>query len=565
MPPRERRGKSTDKSTFSARDTVSESENDQWDHSPLTQRAWLLKLVKQLKTNAKHTSFAFGNYCTARGKTAVYSAEHAAAIADGTIKTGAHSMEKPMPIGTFKPTATDLEDTLASRFIIAPETLDDEKEEFLSDILAGMSDDGSAEEYRDLCSGDPTKLIGLLHDECDKISAPISEEAERKLERLISGGLTSSDVGTFNHLKTTAITLNKTISAAERYSDSVLAGKLVKAVNKLGREVRRELKAEMRHLSAEGNMNLTSKAIRTVLGDEEAIEEGDEKLGAALAAREPRGNRAPGADARKLPASSGGGKSEKESRPKGMTHPNRSWVAADGNCRHCREPGHWNDDCTKKPAPSAKAAAGTGAAIGQGRVGASVPTDSPSSAAKSTIASMETVIANMFNEAATNGSATVSLGEPCEDEDMPALQANSSDEESASESDDEDDEESDSSASADDEEPPPLASRAHVAKSSAPAPATPPPPPPPPPPATPDNMSYEEVRAAVAALTPKMRLRDEIAPLLKRAKLPVSPQSGGITGRTKVMIVDEARAAVGLSPLSPPMGLPVTSPPPPQQ
>ena len=77
-------------------------------------------------------------------------------------------------------------------------------------------------------------------------------------------------------------------------------------------------------------------------------------------------------------------------------------------------------------------------------------------------------------------------------------------------------------------------------------------------------MSYHEIRAAVAALDPSMGLRDTIAPAIRRTGLPVSPASGGKHKRTKIMIIDEMRAAVGLPELNPPMGIEVdnTGPPP---
>ena len=65
-------------------------------------------------------------------------------------------------------------------------------------------------------------------------------------------------------------------------------------------------------------------------------------------------------------------------------------------------------------------------------------------------------------------------------------------------------------------------------------------------------MSYHEIRATVAALDPSMGLRDVIAPAIRRTGLPVSPASGGKHRRTKIMIIDEMRAAVGLSELEPP-------------
>lgn len=61
----------------------------------------------------------------------------------------------------------------------------------------------------------------------------------------------------------------------------------------------------------------------------------------------------------------------------------------------------------------------------------------------------------------------------------------------------------------------------------------------------------------IASLSPEMKLKKEIAPVLKASGLPVSPISGGPKSRTKVIIVDEARALVGLPPFYPPMGMAV--------
>ena len=78
----------------------------------------------------------------------------------------------------------------------------------------------------------------------------------------------------------------------ERINDALMAGKLLKAVNKLGPDVRRDLKSEMRHRNADGNLPLTCAAIRHVLGEAEAEDAGDNVLGNALAGtgRETRNN-----------------------------------------------------------------------------------------------------------------------------------------------------------------------------------------------------------------------------------------------------------------------------------
>ena len=109
-----------------------------WDHAAGTQRAWLVKLQKSLSGIATHKTYASGNYCTSRGKTAVFSVEHAMAIDDVSINAGGHSIEKPMTLGTYKRTATVMTDALKDRFVIAPQVLEDEAANFLTDILDTM-------------------------------------------------------------------------------------------------------------------------------------------------------------------------------------------------------------------------------------------------------------------------------------------------------------------------------------------------------------------------------------------------------------------------------------------
>jgi hypothetical protein len=202
-----------------------------------------------------------------------------------------------MPANTYRPTNTALSAAQALRFAIAPEIFADEKEQFLSDIIDHMEDDGAANKYRVAANDDPTNLLGILHDKCDNISCTISNEAENKFARLINKGLTSADVPTFNALKTACETLNKTMRREERINDALMAGKLLKAVNKLGPDVRRDLKSEMRHRAADVNLTLTCAAIRHVLGEAEAEDAGDNVLGNALAGtgRETRSNRTPAA------------------------------------------------------------------------------------------------------------------------------------------------------------------------------------------------------------------------------------------------------------------------------
>ena len=541
-----------------------------WDHAAGTQRAWLVKLQKSLSGIATHKTYASGNYCTSRGKTAVFSVEHAMAIDDVSINAGGHSIEKPMTLGTYKRTATVMTDVLKDRFVIAPQVLEDEAANFLTDILDTMEDDGCAAEYKISCNGDPLTLLGLLMDECDDIPTTVSEKADDDLSNLIRAGLASADVPSFNALKTKADTLNKTIRLTERHSDAIMAGKFIKVVNSMGRELRRELKDQMRHTKAEGNLALTVKAIRHVLGEFDVLDDEGDTRGNALAAagaREPRNNRRPGHDARKAPATGGGAtKDAKNDRPKGMTHANRPWAAADGNCRHCKKPGHWNDDCRDKPDASAKVASGAeaDATVGHGRVAAIKTAAAPSGdtiTARTSIANAEDMIAKMFQ---ANASASVNVAA---DASSAHLQPNSDDEdddddekppELCSAADEDDSDSSDSTEAESDEAA--AHGQARVAAAKTPTRAAAPAAPTPPPLATaPASLSYKEVRSAVASLSPEMNLKD-IKPVIAHLDPPVSPGVGGSSRRTKTMIVDEARAAVNLPPLTPPMGIAVPPP-----
>ena len=301
-----------------------------WDHSTLTQRPWLHATRKRLNSKPNHKSYATGNYCSSGKATIVMSAEHAAAIADGTVAGMGHTMLNPMPTNTFAKTATKLPEALEKRFTIAPELLDDERELFITDILSTMEDDTCIAEYRDLCSEDPCKLLRILEAECRGISGEASQKALAALQLLIAKGPDSADIPSFNSFKSRVDSLNRTVHADDQLSDKVLAGHLVRAVNKLGKEVARDLKAEVRHLSAEGNLRLSLNAIRKTLDICQLDETGDEEvLGAVLRAS---GKPLPRSDPRFHP--------EPDPRPAGLTHPDRPYKDSDGACRHCGKLGH---------------------------------------------------------------------------------------------------------------------------------------------------------------------------------------------------------------------------------
>ena len=326
-----RRGK-TDKSTTSG--GTDSTQPLKWDHSALTQRAWLHAMCKTLNGDPKHKSFAAGNYCSAsKGLTAVYSAEQAADISDGNIRALKHSMNNPMPAGTYSITPTPLTSEMQKRFVVAPELLDDQAALLLSDITEGMDDEGCAEEYRANCHDNPCTLLITLHTQCDNISDNASGKTARDLANLFLRGPDSPDVPAFNRFKTEVDSLNRTVKSSDRIDNPTLAGKLIRAVNLLGHDIKNDLKAEVRFRGAENNLILSCTAIRTVLGDCE-VDESEPTYGAARAATART-------DPRYLP--------EPEPRPKGMTHPNRLYAASDGDCRHCGRAAHWSADCPNKP------------------------------------------------------------------------------------------------------------------------------------------------------------------------------------------------------------------------
>ena len=132
--------------------TSDDKDDFTWDHSVLTLRRFLIRLIKFLNSHPKFKSYAMGNFCSTHGgRTAVYSDEQAAAIQQDKVRGLGFSMEKPMPAGHFKRTNTPLEATRVANYTISPETLHDCMETFLTEILDRMEDSGSAEEYRKLC------------------------------------------------------------------------------------------------------------------------------------------------------------------------------------------------------------------------------------------------------------------------------------------------------------------------------------------------------------------------------------------------------------------------------
>ena len=281
--------------------TSDDKDDFTWDHSVLTLRRFLIRLTKFLNAHPKFKSYAMGNFCSTHGgRTAVYSDEHAAQIQADKVRGLGFSMEKPMPAGQFKRTNTPLDATRVANYTISPETLIDCMETFLTEILDRMEDSGSAEEYRKLCSGDPTTLLSMLDDEANAINETQSQKAEEARDRIIDSGFASADVPTFNLWKTAVDNLNKTVRHNERLDETKLLARYIKGVKKFGKAIAKDLKDEIRHLKGDGNTLLTLRAIRTILGDADADGE-DADVGKARQAdggREKRSNRTGANDTR---------------------------------------------------------------------------------------------------------------------------------------------------------------------------------------------------------------------------------------------------------------------------
>ena len=324
-----------------------------YNDNPLFLRGHLEGLYEWLPdTNPNHLNLAGGYFLVVNRKTIVMSAEHSAAIKDGSLVTPTDfraTFIKPIDPKRWKATSTPLPSADDDRFTIQPEAIRTGLNEMLSDIVGSFEDTESGKDAKKEAGNCPITLLNQMKDEADNITNTMVGKIDDLMSKMMEDGLPSATLSGFSHFRKGYTSLNLALHDDETLSDAKLAKRFAKVVRSLGTVADTAMRFEMLKRTADGNLALTIKACKTVLGDMEANDKGG-ALGAALAAG---GRRDPSI----FPPGGGGGTPHTwrpGDRKKG--HPDRPFdPSRDRNCFNCRTGEHWTADCTLPRRDSAKA------------------------------------------------------------------------------------------------------------------------------------------------------------------------------------------------------------------
>ena len=334
-------------------ETSSGPDKPMYNDNPLFLRGHLEGLYEWLPDeNPNHLNLAGGYFLVVNRKTIVMSAEHSAAIKDGSLVTPTDfraTFIKPIDPKRWKATSTPLPSADDARFTIQPEAIRTGLNEMLSDIVGSFEDTESGKDAKKEAGNCPITLLNQMKDEADNITNTMVGKIDDLMSNMMENGLPSATLSGFSHFRKGYTSLNLALHDDETLSDAKLAKRFAKVVRSLGTVADTAMRFEMLKRTADGNLALTIKACKTVLGDMEANDKGG-ALGAALAAG---GRRDPSI----FPPGGGGGTltpGAPGDRKKG--HPDRPFdPSRDRNCFNCRTGEHWTADCTLPRRDSAKA------------------------------------------------------------------------------------------------------------------------------------------------------------------------------------------------------------------
>ena len=259
-----------------------------YNDNPLFLRGHLESLYEWLpETQANHLNLAGGYFMVSNRKTIVMSAEHSAAIKDGSLVTPTDfraTFTKPIDPKRWKITSTPLPSADEGRFSIQPEAIRTGLNEMLADIVGSFEDTESGKDAKREAGNCPITLLNQLKDEADNITNTMVGKIDDLMSKMMDDGLSSATLTGFSQFRKGYTSLNLALHDDETLSDAKLAKRFAKVVRGLGTVADTAMRFEMLKRTADGNLALTIKACKTVLGDMEANNDKGGALGAALSA-----------------------------------------------------------------------------------------------------------------------------------------------------------------------------------------------------------------------------------------------------------------------------------------
>eukprot|EP00965_Chrysotila_dentata_P256682 6212625-Pleurochrysis_carterae.AAC.3 len=220
----------------------------------------------------------------------------------------------------------------------------------MESILNTIDNSAARIPYRSRCNMSGRELIRILMAKANTASSTVAAAIEAMMRSLEIKGVSEPTLRAFNDFHQQFDRLNRSLPATNRLADSLVADKLANAVRAVGESTRTLLDVKLTILSGFGDLALTLRAIRDVLGDYEARElrkqvELDKGGRAFLATAQDKNKKNDrGAYHRTLKEDPA-----RHAKPKAS-----SWNERHARCRYCDGP-HWNRECpTRKNEPAKK-------------------------------------------------------------------------------------------------------------------------------------------------------------------------------------------------------------------
>ncbi|MDC0525649.1 hypothetical protein OAO87_01525 [bacterium] len=392
--PRSTRGTLASTNTGEDTDTTADSSKllvkPEWDTATHTLPTFHHDLLRYLPKKDRRFKSLVRNSTMISGRYTVYlSLNHIDRVATGSVTDGTFIAPcaikasdrvacKAVAAGSTTPAADGANvkngQPVEKGDIVNPDLIQEVWDLMHSTILESVDDEDTCDEW-EVDHPTATELLIFLENERKSVlssSNNYGSDILTKFDAVIRKGLGSVDVVGFNLLKSESNALRKKIKGTSCVvPDELYAAKLATAVRLTGDFIAAKLDAELSRTSGRGDLKKTKAAIIQVLSEHSADQRLAESQGGGrglYAGRDPRpphgGGRGRGGDGRGDPGGRGGGRGGRGGGrggggTSGLTHPDRAWTEADGDCGHCKTLGkprgtHWNADCRYREESKAK-------------------------------------------------------------------------------------------------------------------------------------------------------------------------------------------------------------------
>ena len=260
---------------------------------------WYFALEAHLPTqDQRFETLMTKGFVLSKGIVHVVNKGHLIIVRDG-LETRNFSFENPSPadpvgdlcahdgaVAALIAAAADPTDEDLKRFRIAPEVINELGSALRDSILATVPDSDTRQDLKTDAAGDGRTLLRSIKTSVEGLASRQASAIESLMTAHLASGLMSSRVAHFNQFSRIYINFNRCLGSIKKLPDSVIAERLVGAVNDLGQKIEILLTVEISTKAATGKLKETRAAIKTVLGIQEADDVKRASEGRALLAND---------------------------------------------------------------------------------------------------------------------------------------------------------------------------------------------------------------------------------------------------------------------------------------